>query len=332
MLAAVCAGAIGCGESSGTLATDAPPSLRLRAVTFNVGTNPNLGHDSGPDDGYTSTQAAISDMWYGNGLAWRAVIDDTRRFFDAVVPDVVTFQEIFYSGDCPDIPAEFHTGWACEGWQPGDRTVAQLVLGDAYQVACNLGKPDKCAAVNRAFGQFRGCQQSLCLDGLEGARVEGCGGGSRVGRGVIDLVAGGSLTLVNVHGTSGVSRADIDCRIKQFAQVFVDLGRGDGVPAANGARNLIMGDLNTDPVLIAALDRSAAAFLDYVGPDRRFDFISADGPGAPASYAGALNIDHVVSDELTGACWVAGLTDSHPPVTGIRYFDHKPVVCDLQTR
>jgi hypothetical protein len=323
--------AASCGES-GTHPATAPPPLRLRAVTFNVGTSPGLVHDGGPDDGYTSVQAAISDMWYGDGLAWLAVIEDTRRFFAAVAPDVVTFQEIFYSGNCPDIPAEFRIGWACETWRPGDPTVAQVIVGSGYQVACNLGKPDKCAAVKRTFGRFRGCTAALCLDGLDGARVEGCGGGSRVGRGIIELATGGRLTLVNVHGTSGLSPGDMDCRIKQFAQVFTDLGRGDGEPAANGERNLVMGDLNTDPLLASTVDRSAMAFLEYVGPGRRFDFVSSVGPDAPPSYAGRFNIDHVVSDVLTGACWVAGVTDGHPPVTNITYFDHKPVVCDLWTR
>ena len=41
------------------------------AMTFNVGTTPRLRHDDGPDDGYTSVEAEISDRWYGNGLAWR---------------------------------------------------------------------------------------------------------------------------------------------------------------------------------------------------------------------------------------------------------------------
>jgi hypothetical protein len=315
-----------CGGSDGSGSRGVEP-LHLRAVTFNTGTTTGLAHDSLPDDGYTSAEAAISDQYYGDGLAWIPVVEDTRRFFESVDADVIAFQEIFYSGECDDIPPELHAGFVCETWMPGRSTVAQTVVGDGYQVACNLGKPDKCIAVKRAFGRLRGCDADLCLDGLDGARVPDCGGGSRVGRGVIELRSGGTLTVVNLHGTSGLTPADVDCRRKQFAQVFVDLGLGDGQPAANGERNLVLGDLNNDPGRAQTPD--IQAFLEYVGPGKRFDFISPVGPNAPPSYAGLLNIDHIVSDALTGACWVAGLGAGHPAVTETVYFDHKPIVCDV---
>jgi len=315
----------GCGSDDGGTGTRQP--LELRAVTFNTGTTTGLPHDSLPDDGYTSEEAAISDQYYGDGLAWTSVIEDTRRFLESVDPDIIAFQEIFYSGDCASIPAEVYPGFVCAGWRPGDPTVAQIIVGDGYQVACNLGKADKCIAVKRAFGDLQGCDADLCLDGLEGARVPDCGGGSRVGRGVIELRSGGTLTVVNLHGTSGLNRADVDCRTKQFEQVFVDLGLGDGQPAANGGRNLILGDLNNDPG--RAQTQDVRTFLEYVGTGKPFAFISPVGPSAPPSYAGLFNIDHVVSDVLSGDCWVAGLTAGHPPVTNTVYFDHKPIVCDL---
>ena len=109
------------------------------AVTYNVGTNPGLAHNADPNDGYTQTQADISDDWYGNGLAWLPAIDAATLFFAALEPDVVAFQEIFFSEECAQIPATFHPGFACETWQPGDPTVAQLVLGPSYQIACNPG-------------------------------------------------------------------------------------------------------------------------------------------------------------------------------------------------
>lgn len=34
--------------------------------------------------------------------------------------------------------------------------------------ACHSGKPDKCAAVKRSFGSFRGCGDDFCLEGLMG--------------------------------------------------------------------------------------------------------------------------------------------------------------------
>lgn len=295
----------------------------LVVVTINTGTGPEGPHDE-TDDGYGSAEAALSDEWYGNGLAWNDVIDDASAWFATTAPDLVVFQEIFHPDACPEIPEDAREGFVCATWQPGDPTVAQALLGDDFQVACHLGKPDKCAAVRRDVGTFRGCDADLCLDGLDGAELDGCGSGSRVGRGTIEL-ADGELVLVNVHGSSGFADEDMACRERQFAQIFDDL---DGEPAANGERNLVMGDLNTDPGRSASFDPSAAAFAD--GVDRRgMHFVSEVGPDAPPSYATVYNIDHVVSDALSGDCWTAGLTEGHPPVTDVMFFDHLPVVCTL---
>lgn len=317
----------GCGGSDASSNRDNHPLL-LRAVTFNTGTTPGLDHDGTPDDGYTSVEAAISDEYYGDGLSWLPVVEASRRFLESVNADVIAFQEIFYSGECAAVPAQFRRGFVCETWVPGDPSVAQHIVGNGYQVACNLEKPDKCIAVKRELGSIRGCDADLCLDGLDGARVADCGGGSRVGRGVIELRSGGTLTVVNVHGTSGFTRADVDCRTRQFEQVFVDLGQGDAQPAANGERNLILGDLNNDPGRAQSPD--VRRFLEFVGPGKRFGFISPVGPTVPPSYAGIFNIDHVVSDVLTGDCWVAGITPGHPSVTDAVYFDHNPIVCEVR--
>lgn len=303
----------------------AEPQYDAVVVTFNTGTSEGLGHDARPDDGYGEAEAALSDAWYGDGLAWMPVVEDTQRFLAEVSPDIIAFQEIFYSEECADIPEDARAGFICEDWEAGDPTVAQLVLGGGYQVVCHFGKSDKCAAVKRSFGSFRGCDYGFCLEGLDGARVDGCGKGSRVGRGVIDLADGGSITLVSVHGSSGVTPEDRDCRAKQFEQVFVDL---DGEPAANGERNLIMGDLNMDPVRMAD-GAGAQEWNEHVGDGKRFHHISdvsADGPG---SYANLFNIDHVASDAFEGSCWVAGLTEGHPKVSDVLYFDHKPIVCGI---
>jgi endonuclease/exonuclease/phosphatase family metal-dependent hydrolase len=316
---------LGCSDEASTAPPSEPGPV---VVTFNTGTSEGLGHDAPPDDGYGEEQALISDMYYGDGLAWLDVVEDTTAFLAEVQPDVIAFQEIFYSGDCDMVPAEGKPGFVCETYQPGDPTVAQVILGAGYQVACHLGKNDKCAAVKRSFGRFAGCDQDFCLEGLAGAQVMDCGSGSRVGRAVVELSEGGTFTLVSVHGSSGLTQEDQDCRREQFIQVFEDMGAGDG-PAANGERNLVMGDFNTDPGLNADFDESAAKVLDHVGDGQPFHFISDDGPDAPKSYANFVNIDHVISDAFDGSCWVAGLTDGHPAVSDVLYFDHKPIVCQL---
>jgi len=299
-------------------------------VTFNTGTTSNMEHDAGAGDVYTSNDVDTSDQYYGNGLSWLPAVEATRAFFEGLQPDVVVFQEIFHPEECANIPAQFHTGFICESWSPGDLTVAQHVLGPGYQVACHLGKPDKCAGVRTAFGSFQGCSDALCIEGLDGGTVQNCGGGSRVGRGVINLVTGGTMTVVNVHGTSGISFDDQNCRVKQVEQVFQDLGDGLGQPAANGALNVVMGDLNTDPGRNTLLDLSAQRWNDFVGNGKAFDWVSEVGSNATPTYLGLFNIDHVASDTLQGGCWTAGVTVGHPDVYQPAYFDHKPMVCDLQ--
>ncbi len=65
-----------------------------------------MGHDDPPDDGYTGQHAEYSDLHYGDGLAWVPTVEAATTFFSAVQPDVVGFQEIFYSEECAGIPTE----------------------------------------------------------------------------------------------------------------------------------------------------------------------------------------------------------------------------------
>ncbi len=315
----------GSAEDGGRPLDASSPPLGFRAVTFNTGTNDTLPHDS-DGDGYGRDEAAVSDEYYGDGLAWAANVEATRLWFTENVVDVVAFQEIFHSPDCVDIPTRHHRGFVCESWEAGDPTVAQVLLGEGYQIACHQDRDDKCLGVRRAFGTIRGCDSDFCANGLDGARVRDCGGGSRVGRGVIDLAAGGEITVVTYHGTSGIGGSDQECRVKQIDQIFVDL---DGEPAANGERNLIFGDFNTDPFRAGLLDASARRWLEFAGDGSPFTFISPAGPDAPPSYSGLFNIDHIVSDAFRGTCRVPGVDAGEPDVLSTVYFDHKPVVCDL---
>jgi Endonuclease/Exonuclease/phosphatase family len=308
----------------------APPApLSFVAVTFNTGM-----HDMDPDDDFSGSNAKIAEDYYGAGLSWNKAIADTKAWLAALNADVVAFQEIFDPEECPNIPADKKAGFVCQTWQPGDPSVAQTILGPGYQVVCHPGHHDNCVGVKLSFGKFQGCAGSSCPDGLTGAQVPTCGSGTRVGRGVLDLAAGGKLTVVSIHATSGAKTHDMECRTKQFKQIFEDL---DGAPAANGTRNLVLGDFNTDPARLAALDSSAKALADYVGTGKPFRFITEVGSSVAPTYVQSfvpgvplgLNIDHVVSDALTGSCWTAGLTSGHPAVAPTNYFDHKPGVCTV---
>ncbi len=324
------AGCDGPGDDDDDSAAAVEP-LAFTAVTFNTGTSESMGHDSEPDDGYTSEHAAVSDEYYGDGLAWLPAVDGATAFLADVQPDVIAFQEIFHPPECAAIPEDAHPDFICETWKEGDPTVAQMVLGEGYQVMCQPGNSDKCAAVRTGFGTFAGCDEDLCLEGLAGSVIDGCGSGTRVGRGVVELADGGELTVVAIHSSSGMASDDMDCRVAQVNQVFVDLG--DGAPAASGENNVILGDLNTDPGRLAEADPSAARWLDFValpGEDGDFQFVTEVGEDADPTYAGVMNIDHVISDHATGPCWHAGTTEGHDPVIDAIYFDHQPAVCALE--
>lgn len=306
--------------AEGPLAHDAP--LQIRAVTFNTGI-PQCSRN--PEAEYSCDDAETASEWYGTGLSHRALFPDTTRFLAAMDADVIGIQEIFHPGECPEIPEEFHEGFICEGWQPGDPTVAQQILGSGYQIACHPGRPDKCIAVKRDFGRIRGCKGDLCLDHLEAGSTSDCGGGTRIARGIIDLRRGGSLTVVNIHGTSGVTGADQNCRAQQLEQVFVDIRDGSGEPAANGRRNIVLGDINTDPGRFP-FAAGAMVWNRFVGEQAPFRQISEAGLLAPPTHptgAELVNIDHVASDAFDGTCFVGDPTE-------IRAYDHSPIVCDLR--
>ncbi len=312
----------------GCVAEDEPALEPFVAVTFNTGTSLDVVGDVDADDndGYGADEAAISDAAYGNGLAFSAFVDASAAAIADVTPDIMGLQEIFFSGDCIDIPAEQRPGFVCADYVDGDPTVAQRLVGPGYQVACHLNKPDKCIAVKRSFASIRGCDDDLCLDFLDGVVVEGCGGGSRLGRATLDLVAGGSLVVINVHGTSGFSDDDVACRARQFASIFS--ATDDGGPLViDGEDHVIVGDFNTDPGRLFGSDRSADVILDHVGQGHDLHFVTAIGSDAPPTYT-LFNIDHVISDAFDGDC-------VHPGVDGdaiidARYFDHRPAICTLR--
>ncbi len=308
---------------------DAPAPLTLRVVTFNTGTAIELAHDGPPDDGFSSAQAELIDEWFGNGLSWTPFVEATAAWFLLVDPDIVAFQEIFWPGECPTIPEDARLGTVCENWKPGDPSVAERLVGPDYAIACHPGKPDKCLAVHHRVGTLVGCPSGLCLDSLEGYPITGCGSGVRVARGVLQPADGGApITLISFHGSSGFSEGDLVCRTQQVARVFDDFG--DGAPGLVGGRNIVLGDLNTDPGRLADSDPSAAAWWEQAnGPDARLRFISDVGVDAPATYAGFLNIDHVLSDAFGGGCTAAGHAEEVPAVMGAVFFDHLPQVCEL---
>lgn len=296
----------------------------LRVVTLNAGSGKSVDRLRNDNAGFGPAQAEVADRWYGNGLAWPAAVRDVRAFLDDVDADIVGLQEVFYSGNCPDIPPSAREGFVCEAWQQGDAMVAQRILGSDYQVACHPGKPDKCLAVHRRLGSLAGCDEPFCLRGLEGLDDDGCGAGNRVAAATVRLVEGGSLRVVHVHGTSGLARADTRCRLGQVEAIFAEGGASPGF-------GVVLGDFNTDPGRVTWLDPAARALRQSARPPGHYRFMTDVGLFVRPTFLSFLNIDHVLAAGMSGDCWYAGRTPETSPVSDLVYLDHTAVVCDLRT-
>lgn len=305
-------------------APEQSPELgQFRVVTLNTGSGKAVKAAAEENAGFGPEQSALADQWYGNGLAWSAFIEEVQQFFKHVDPDIVGLQEIFYSGHCPGIPRAARKDFVCEHWQPGDRTVAELILGDAYQIACHPGRPDKCLAVHRRLGEFIDCDQSFCLEGLTSLDDGYCGRGGRTAGTQIQLKTGGKLSVVHLHTSSGASLTEARCRSRQIKAAFT----GDKTPPEFG---LILGDFNTDPGRLTWVDPSSRTLARQARPPSHYRFISDVGLFTRPTFLGFLNIDHVLAAGMEGECWYPGRTPGKPPISKNTYLDHTAVVCDVK--
>jgi len=311
-----------------------PEPVAFTVVTFNVGTTTNMVHDrdeeEGEGDGYTGIHAQEVAANYGNNLSWIPAEEALAEYLAQLRPEIIGFQEMFYDPWCEDIEPLDELDLVCEDYSPERPLQVERLLGDEYQVACAFKKPDNCLGVRRDFGRLVGCpEHEVCLEGLEGLGAgQGCSDSARVGTAPVELVDGRILTVVVAHANAGMTLKDQDCRILQFKQIFED--RGDGIPAACGEANLVMGDMNTDPFLLAEGDPSAAYWNTRVGEGRQFAYVSAAGPEGPATHVTTMHLDHIISDAVdSDECYVPGVSEGVPPVMETTVFDHRPVVCSV---
>jgi hypothetical protein len=357
-------------------ATFAP--LPLRVITFNTGTSTGLPHDKArdggsDDDGYTLAMSELTDEHFGNSVSYVPAEDALQAFLAAQQPDIVALQEMYWDPWCAelDLSAEASETVAafdhiCKGYAPDRPWQLRRLFGPDYTLACNRGKPDKCVAVRTAFATIEGCDaasiaahpeskddpsgSAVCLDGLDGPDIPTCGKGARMAHAVLLLADGRRMSLVNLHGSSGLAAADTACRRKQMQAIFAGLadvegatGPGSAAPLVTEDLALLLGDINTDPVLFAGADQSADYWAAHVPPE-------VDGSGAPVqgetgfvdlalppsgeptnTYFAGVRIDHVAGRGLERVdCEVPGETPDVAPVYGGVYFDHKPVVCDVK--
>ncbi len=304
-------------------------------MTFNAGTSSQSIHDKdeeeGEGDGYTSVQADYIDEFLGNSLAWKPAEAAVTKWLSEKKPDIVAFQEMMFDPWCEEAPPPPEgMDLVCEGYSPGGPYTVERLLGPDYQVASTLDQEDNWVGIRKEIGRFKGCpEEGPCIGGVFGLGLpDECNGRPRVSSIEVELADGREFVLVNVHATSGMTEQDMECRSLQFDQVFKD--RGDGKPAAYGKVNLVMGDMNTDPFLLAGADPSADQWNQYVGEGKTFHYISSSDASGPATHVTTMHIDHVVSDAIIGSCIVPGESFDIPPVMQTTFFDHRPVLCDVK--
>lgn len=318
---------------------DAPPTRTFTILTFNVGTTDNISHDGDPD-GYSDALSVVNAAFYGNNLAWLPAQDSLKSLLEALKPDIIGFQELYFDGNCTSDCAAIEAGdpvlfsAACEGdsmacgtWTTGGPITVRRILGPDYAVACAPNHPDNCVAVRKSFGALKDCDDGPCLDGLDGLRPpNGCTGGARVATAVIGLVDGPEVAVVDVHTTAGTN---VECRTAQFQQVFED--RGDGKPATFGQHNIVVGDMNIDPFLMNPdYDASVAYWNQKVGVGKPFQYLSSSDSSGPNTHPYSfMKLDHVISNDLIGSCVVLGVSEGTTAPLSIdsTYFDHRPVYC-----
>jgi hypothetical protein len=308
--------------------------VNFTVMTFNTGTTNNILHgrdeEAGEGDGYTDAHAAENAAKYSNNLAWNPAEQALAQFIAERKPAIVAFQELYYDPWCADIEVDPQFDFVCNEYEADGPLQIERLLGDDYSVACAGGHPDNCVGVLKQFGFLPECGGAgPCLEGLAGmAPPSGCTSGARVGTALVELNDGRQLAVVNAHTVAGMTTENMACRKEHFQQIFED--RGDGNPAAFGPANLIMGDMNTDPFLLAGADPSATYLASKVGPGKAFHFVSSDSQVGPDTHATPMKLDHVISDALVGSCVVAGVSEGTALPMETSYWDHRPVVCEVE--
>lgn len=319
---------VGCPTDGPPDVEEPLPAVPFRTMTFNAGTTTHLPHGDG-SDGYTDELAEIAADLYSNNLSWNPAEERLAVFLAEERPEVAIFQELFFDPWCEEIEVDPALDFVCQGYVADRSLQIERLLGTDYQIACAIGHPDNCVGVLRSFASLRGCpDDGAWLEGLDGLPPpSGCTGGARVGGVALDLPDGRTFTVVDVHASAGLSQEDMDCRVDQFTQVFED--RGDGSPAASGPLNLVAGDINTDPFVLAEADPSAAYWAAFTGEGLPFGYLSSSDEDGPATHVTGLRIDQVISDGLTGDCQVVGEGGAPGPLLDAVYWDHAPVLCQV---
>ncbi len=303
--------------------------LKFTSMTFNVGTLHQL-KGIGVGDGYTAEHADMNSEEYDNNLAWIKAEDRLAQYIAKLNPrpSVIFFQEIFNYNKCSDAYSEkwdsVANDFVCSrGNYTKQHTeqVRHLLNSDDYYVICSdKDNVDNCIAVLKEFWTVVGCTPDA-----SGRLNDKCVlNDEKLSNIVLSPTADQfnhmRIRMVNVHTGSGLKWESIMTRKNEIKKLFNEIAKRD-LP------NLIMGDMNIDPFLYRH-DLSALEWNKNVGFLRPFHYISSSSAIGPPTHIAFVKLDHVISNRITGSCYVPGMTTGTLPVMFSTYWDHRPVICD----
>ncbi len=294
----------------------AAKGTRLRVLTANVGNLDGVWKRPCPSY-YQGAQCE---------LATEKVI---AAALAAYKPDIVVLNEVFDADLCAG-KGEANPKWICTGYK--GRLPYQQVrryLGPDYTIVCDgIAHYDCIGALTKRFTVKQCAAGTVCLGAAttpaHPAACKGIGSITSVSAAHLNL-AGQAITVVNGHPLNAVDYTGDACRHAQYKQIFEQL--------AIGTRNLIMGDMNGDPIRFPTVFKSFSYWNTKVGKGKRFRYHSgpAEASPPPATWEKFFTLDYVLSDFLQGTCRTLGAqADAHRLDHPIKRMDHLAIVCDLE--
>ena len=246
-------------------------------------------------------------------------------------PDIVVLNEVWDTARCKGV-TEKDSGFVCHA--PDKLSVEQQArryLGDGYTIVCDGIAHFDCIGVRSSRVTL---DPTLCAAGklcLGKAKTPGhpaaCAGMGSItsvsSAGV--TVDGLGFTVINGHPLNAYNNKGDPCRLAQYKQIFEVL--------AGGKRNLIMGDMNGDPIRFPSIFPSFVYWNKQVGPGRRFRYLSGptEASPPPPTWMNSVTLDYVLSDGFaSGACRTLGAKADKDRLDHPTYrMDHLGIVCDL---
>ena len=246
-------------------------------------------------------------------------------------PDIVVLNEVWDTARCQGV-IEKDARFVCHA--PDKLSVAQQArryLGAGYTIICDGIAHFDCIGVRTSRVTL---DPALCAAGKlcpgkaktpkHPAACAGMGSITSVSSAGV-TIDGLGFTVINGHPLNATNNKGDPCRLAQYKQIFREL--------ANGKRNLIMGDMNGDPIRFPTVFPSFVYWNTEVGPNRRFHYLSgpAEASPPPPTWMNSVTLDYVLSDGFaTGTCQTLGKKADKDRLDHPSYrMDHLGIVCDL---